>query len=58
MRWLGGAIGFVVGSLVGWGAGLIWNPASYEQVLPIMLATTVAGTIMGALVAKRPDIPI
>ncbi len=50
---IGGASGLVVGLVAGWGAGMLWNPPSYEQVLPLIMGGMVAGAVLGVVLARR-----
>jgi|GEM_PF-6402409 len=54
MRWLwGAAIGLVVGLVAGYGAGMVWNPDSYEKILPLMLGGMVFGAVAGAVLVVK-----
>lgn len=39
--------GFVVGVLAAYGAAMLWNPPSYEQVIPLLLGGGALGLVAG-----------
>ena len=48
--------GFFAGIVLGWSIGFLWNPPSYEDVIPLILVGAVAGPVAGALLARRKPV--
>jgi hypothetical protein len=52
-----GTAGFLGGTVLAWCLGLLWNPPSYEDALPLICGGALAGTVLGVLLARRKRPP-